>query len=318
MNILVVGGAGFIGHNVVQKFQSKNHTVSIIDSMTNYNTYEIALHDKKLNYRMSLMEDCKLYHCDISTSHLIMEQAFNEQHPDIVINLANVPVAGIAVKDPIMASDAMITGLLRLLKLSALFDVKRFVNISSSMVYGDFEVDPVHEDAVCNPLDIYGNLKFAGERLVRSYTRLHGLNHTIIRPSAVYGPTGNEMFVVTKFLRAAMSGGEINIMGSETALDFTYVSDITDGIYLAATNDVAANQTFNITAGRKRPLVDVANYFKNCYPDVTINITDPDPLYPKRGSLDIGKAKFLLGYSPKVDLETGLELFNSHMTTHEL
>ena len=318
MNILVVGGVGFIGYNVVQKFLAEGHTVSILDSLTNYNTYETELHNKKLEYRMSLMQDCKIYQCNIGTDALMVDSAFDEQHPDIVINLANVPVAGIAVKDPLMATEAMTTGLLRLLKLSDLFDVKRFVNISSSMVYGDFEVDPVHEDAVCDPLDIYGNLKLNGERLVRAYTRLHGLEHTIVRPSAVYGPAGNEMFVVTKFLRAAMAGGEINIMGEETALDFTYVSDITEGIYLAATKDAGANQTFNITAGKKRSLVDVANFFKSRYPDVTINITDRDPLYPIRGSLSILKAKALLGYEPMIALELGLEHFRQFVNTHEL
>ena len=318
MNILVVGGVGFIGYNVVQKFLAEGHTVSILDSMTNYNTYETELHNKKLEYRMSLMKDCKIYQCNIGTDALMVDSAFDEQRPDIVINLANVPVAGIAVKDPLMATEAMTTGLLRLLNLSKLFDVKRFVNISSSMVYGDFEVDPVHEDAICDPLDIYGNLKLNGERLVRAYTRLHELEHTIIRPSAVYGPTGNEMFVVTKFLRAAMEGGTINIRGEETALDFTYVTDLTKGIYLAATSKKGINETFNITAGGKRPLVDVAKYFKRRYNDVTINITDPDPLYPKRGSLSILKAKALLGYESQINLELGLTHFHSHVKINEL
>jgi len=318
MNVLVVGGAGFIGHNVVQKFVSEGHTVSILDSMTTYNTYNKDLHYKKLAYRRSLMAECTFYVGDLTDDPLMVDSAFNEQHPDIVINLANVPVASIAVEDPIMASEAMVTGLLHLLKLSDLFKVKRFVNISSSMVYGDFSFDPQPETAGCHPKDIYGNLKLTGENLVRAYTHLHGLKHTIVRPSAVYGPTGNEMFVVTKFLRAALAGDPIHVNGSNVKLDFTYVSDLTEGIYLAATHELGINNTFNITSGDPRKLQDIVKFCKDRYPDLEVHMDPPDPLYPKRGGLDIKKAGHLLGYEPKVHLELGLALTRASMVTHDI
>lgn len=319
MKVLVVGGAGFIGHNVVQKFKSEGHTVAFLDSLTGYESYEHILHHNKIQHRMGLMKGCKLYHGDIATNPLLVDSAFNELRPDIVVNCAAVPITSIAESKPMMASDTMITGLLRLLKLSYLFEVKRFIQISSSMVYGDFVEEPIREDAPCHPLDVYGILKLTGEKLVRSYTYKHGLEHTIIRPSAVYGPTGNEPQVITKILRATRAGAkDIEIRGKDTALDFTYVSDLAEGIYLAAIQDNAIGETFNITAGEARKLVDVTRWFEHRYGDWDFHVTEADPFQPKRGALSIQKAEDLLGYKPMIGLEQGLALYDSHTSMYDL
>ncbi len=159
--ILVVGGAGFIGNVVVRKLIQDGHGVTIYDSQTTYDNYEPVLHQKKIDIRLQDF-DVNMFKGDINYESHICE-AFSLK-PEIVINLANVPITKIAVDNPLMAADSMITGLLRLLELSKQNNVKRFVNISSSMVYGDFESSSMSEDCqILNPLEIYGNLKLAGE-----------------------------------------------------------------------------------------------------------------------------------------------------------
>jgi len=307
--VLIVGGLGFIGNVLSKEFLDNNWDVVIIDNETTYGVYEPVLHNLKIAERKLNVAGATLYSEDIFNTHQI-NFLVEKERPDIIINLANMPIAGVAVEQPILASDTMIRGLIGLLDAAKNHNVKRFINVSSSMVYGDFLTDPVLEHQICNPQEIYGNLKVAGERLVRSYTKLHNLEHSIVRPSACYGPSGNEAFVITKFLRAAIAGGTVNIQGANTALDFTYVTDIAHGIYLAATVPAAANETFNITCGNKRTLVEVADILKSWYPALTVNITDPNKLYPKRGQLSIAKAQSILGYNSKVQLEEGLKLFH--------
>jgi UDP-glucose 4-epimerase len=307
--VLVVGGLGFIGNVLSKEFLDNGWEVSIIDNETTYNVYEPVLHSTKINERKQKLTNAKIHNVDIFNTDIIHKLVTLES-PNVIVNLANMPIAGVAVEQPVLASDTMVRGLIGLLNAAKDNKVQRFVNVSSSMVYGDFLTDPVIEDQNCNPQEIYGNLKMIGERIVRSYTKLHGLEHSIVRPSACYGPSGNEAFVITKFLRAAINSGEINIQGYDTALDFTYVTDIAHGIYLAATINDAANETFNVTCGNKRKLVEVADILKSWYPNLKVNITDPNKLYPKRGELSIDKAKTILGYTSQVQIEEGLKLFH--------
>jgi nucleoside-diphosphate-sugar epimerase len=309
--VLISGGLGFIGNVLSKEFLRNNWNVVIIDNETTYNTYEPLLHYTKVQQRKIGLEDARHYNVDIFDVNEV-SAIIKGECPDVVVNLANMPIAGVAVEQPVLASDTMVRGLIGLLDASKSV-VSRFVNVSSSMVYGDFLTDPVPEDQLCNPQEIYGNLKVAGERIVRTYTKLHGLEHAIVRPSACYGPSGNEAFVITKFLREAMKGGTININGIGTKLDFTFVTDIAHGIYLAATKQEATNETFNVTCGNKRGLTEVADILKNWYPELTVNITDPNKLYPKRGQLSIEKANKLLGYESKVQLEEGLKIFHDFL-----
>ena len=125
----------------------------------------------------------------------------------------------------------MSEGLLNLLEASVKYQCQRFLYASSSMVYGDFK-DYVKEDAVCRPQGQYGIMKLAGEWLVRDYQR-KGIDHTIFRPSAVYGPLDVEDRVISKFLLTDMRGGVLKVNGLHETLDFTYVDDAANGMVQA-------------------------------------------------------------------------------------
>lgn len=308
MNILVTGGLGLIGHNVVKRLQDLGHHVSIMDTQTNYG----IIPQDEIDYLMSerikkLKEGDYCYDYDISNGSQV-NHVFHLEKPEIVIHMASFPRQKVVNADPAWGSRVMSEGLLNLLEASKSYNVRKFVYISSSMVYGDF-TDDVTEDAVCNPQGQYGIMKLAGEWLVKDYTRRDNIVHTIIRPSAVYGPLDVEDRVIAKFMLTAMRNGTLNVNGAGETLDFTYVEDAADGIVGAALSSNTENKTYNITKSHSRTLLDAANLAVKIAGKGTINVRDKDADFPSRGALNIDAARRDFGYDPKVDVEEGFQKY---------
>jgi nucleoside-diphosphate-sugar epimerase len=185
--------------------------------------------------------------------------------------------------------------------------VDRFVYTSSSMVYGDFKFYSANEEHPKNPKDIYGGTKLAGEVLTQAFSRRFGIEYTIIRPSAVYGPTDVNRRVSQIFMERARDGRELALHGGgATKLDFTYVKDTAHGFCLAALAEDARNEVFNITRGEARSLLAFAEILKATFPNLAMRIEAHESHRPKRGTLDISKARELLGFHPRYSLEDGL------------
>ena len=306
--VLLAGGCGFIGHKVAIEFLRANYEVIIIDNWNNYNVHPIRDVDLKYKKRLEQLDGALILQRNICNAP-VTQQIFEEEKPDIVIHLANFPTATLAAQQPFFAVEQIVEGTLSLLEAAKKSGVSKFVYISSSMVYGDFQTDSVTEDHLIRPKELYGVFKATAEHMVRSYSRLYGMTHSIVRPIAVYGPTGHDAFVITKFIKATKNSGIIKILGKETKLSFTFVDDMAQGIFKAATMPEADNESFNIGSGVSSRLVDVANFLKTLNPDVQIELNEADPLYPKRGALNIDKAKKLLGYEPQYPIEKGLKIF---------
>jgi len=178
------------------------------------------------------------------------------------------------------------------------------------MVYGDFIEVPAMEDHPKTPKDIYGGTKLAGEILTETYGRRYKINYTIVRPSGVYGPTDVNRRVVQIFLENALKNKKLILQGGgNNLIDFTYVEDCADGIYLAAVSSKGENQAFNITRGEGRSLIECTNILKTFFPNLTTQVEPAQPFRPKRGALSIQKARELLGYSPKFSLEQGVDKY---------
>jgi nucleoside-diphosphate-sugar epimerase len=222
--------------------------------------------------------------------------------------MASFPRQKVVNANPALGSRSMSEGLLNLLENAQKHSVKKFLYISSSMVYGDFN-DDVTEDAHCRPQGSYGIMKLAGEWLVRDYTRSTGMAHTIIRPSAVYGPLDVEDRVVAKFMLTAQRGGVLNVNGAEETLDFTYVTDVAAGIVGATLNHSANNKTYNITRSQSRSLLDAANLAVKIVGQGTVQVNDRDANFPSRGALNIDAAQKDFNYSPQVDIEEGFQAY---------
>ena len=308
MNILVTGGLGLIGHNVVKRLQDMGHLVSIMDTKTNYG----IIPQDEIDYLMAerrkkIAVDSYIYDRDISDASSV-DHVFNVEQPEIVIHMASFPRQKVVNANPAWGSRVMSEGLLNLLEASDKYDVRKFIYISSSMVYGDF-TDDVTEDAVCKPQGQYGIMKLAGEWLVKDYSRKTNLVHTIIRPSAVYGPLDVEDRVIAKFMLTAMRGGTLNVNGANETLDFTYVEDAADGIVAAALSDNTENKTYNITKSHSRTLLEAAQLALKLAGGGTLVVKDKDKDFPSRGALNIDAARRDFGYDPKVDVEEGFERY---------
>jgi nucleoside-diphosphate-sugar epimerase len=257
--------------------------------------------------RKKIAVDSYIYDKDICDAKVV-DHVFNVEQPEIVIHMASFPRQKVVNANPAWGSRVMSEGLLNLLEASNKYEVRKFIYISSSMVYGNF-TDDVTEDYDCKPQGQYGILKFAGEWLVKDYTRRTNLVHTIIRPSAVYGELDVEDRVIAKFMLTAMRGGTLNVNGANETLDFTYVQDAADGIVGAALSDNTENKTYNITKSHSRTLLDAANLAVKCAGKGTINVRDKDADFPSRGALNIDAARRDFGYDPKVDVEEGFERY---------
>ena len=310
MNILITGGLGLIGHNVVRRLIDFGHEISITDTQTNYGLVPQEELDYLIAERQSMIREVELrcHRIDISDREGI-DWLIRTYQPDTVIHLASFPRQKVVNADPQTGSRAMSEGLLNLCEASKQHRVDKFVYISSSMVYGDFG-DQVQEDALCHPQGQYGIMKLAGEWLVRDYTRRGSFDHVIIRPSAVYGPRDVEDRVVSRFMLSAMRGQTLRVNGPNESLDFTYVDDVADGIVAAALKSQANNKIYNITRGRSCTLLDAANLAVRIAGRGRVEIQDRDPNFPSRGALNITAARRDLGFDPRVDIEEGFQRYH--------
>ena len=302
-NFLVTGGHGLIGHNVVQRLQARGETVSVVDTHTTYGIIPQAEIDYLINERLKKISDHTYYNQCITDSYEI-DHIVEKEQPNVIIHCASFPRQKVVNANPAHGADVMMRGLINLLESAKRHGVERFVYISSSMVYGDFE-DQVLEDDPCNPQGQYGIMKLAGEHLVKDYARRTGMEYVIIRPSAVYGPLDVEDRVVAKFMLTAMRGGVLRVNGAAETLDFTYVDDAADGIVAAATRIMCRNMVFNITKSHSVTLLEAAEMIVKIVGRGEIETRDKDADFPSRGALNIDRARIILGYDPKVDVEQG-------------
>ena len=312
---LVTGGHGLIGHNVVARLQDRDETVAVIDNHTNYGIIPQAEIDYLIGERLGKLKPHAQYNDDIVQAYEI-DYIFEKEKPEVVIHCASFPRQKVVNANPGWGSEVMMRGLINLLESAKKHNVQRFVYISSSMVYGDFE-DQVLEDDPCSPQGQYGIMKLAGEWLVKDYARRTGMEYVIIRPSAVYGPLDVEDRVVAKFMLAAMRGATLRVNGASETLDFTYVEDAADGIVAAATRIMARNNTYNITKSHSVSLLEAAEMIVEMVGKGTIEVRDKDADFPSRGALNIDRARTILGYDPKVDVEEGFQRYHDWLSTSE-
>ncbi len=319
---MLIGGAGFIGHNLALALNRLGAKVDVVDSLQVNNLYSFgkfsssqnvlhrALYLKLINMRLELLSQANiLLHLQDARDYHALSRMIAEVNPEIVIQLAAVSHADQSNKDPYSTFDHSLRTLENALDASR-ERVKHFIYFSSSMVYGHFNGASVTEETVCNPLGIYGALKYSGEKIVIAYNQVFNLPYTIIRPSALYGERCVSRRVGQIFLENAIQGKDIVIRGDGSdSLDFTYIQDLIQGVVKVIENENAINQTFNITYGESRRISDMAKLIKASFPNVIIKYLPKDNLTPDRGTLCVDKAVRMIGYNPQFSLERGYQAY---------
>lgn len=310
--ILLVGGCGFIGHNLAIHLKKKNFEPIIIDSLSinnlnSINDEEIKnkhLYKSILETRIDLLKEhnIKLIIQDVREHKKVLE-LFSSINPDIIIHLAAVSHANKSNKDPHTTFDNSLRTLENTLDYSRK-NKTHVIYLSSSMVYGNFNNKTVDESTICDPIGIYGNLKLSSERMIKSYSGVFDMPYTIIRPSALYGERCVSRRVGQIFIENAINDKEIKIGGDgEDKLDFTYIKDLCNGVILSIEKKEALNEIFNLTYGGAKTINNLKDILLDNFPNAKITYEKRDKLMPKRGTLSINKAKKLLGYNPTFPIE---------------
>lgn len=322
-NFFITGGEGLIGHNIAAMLSKEGHEVTVYDSNRSWKSDNNQLYHQYLIKRRETMgPDVQRVNGD-TTDHILLRNTIEQVQPTHIIHLAALPLAdesnkyGLESKKTILdATEILLQETLNYMKHTDSF--QRFTYASSSMVYGDFATFsdgfpvPARESDRLNPKkSMYATYKNMGEILVRGFGHVHGVPFSIVRPSAVYGPTDANGRVSEIFVNNALTGKPLRAKNNgEARLDFTYVTDIARGFILAATHEKAHQETFNITAGNGRSLKELATIIGERLPGTDIRLEqETDAIRPNRGTLDITKARNLLGYEPEMQLEEGINKY---------
>jgi UDP-glucose 4-epimerase len=299
--VLVTGGAGFIGSELVRQLANGGASVLAVDNLVN---------GKRENLEDVLGNQVRLEVADIRDSD-VMERLLDRV--DIVYHLACLGVRH-SIHDPAENHEVNASATLQLLELSKLSGVGRFVYVSTSEVYGTARHTPMTEEHPTMPHTVYGGSKLAGECYTRAYFDTYGYDTIIVRPFNAFGPRshheGDSGEVIPKFMLRAMAGQPMVIFGdgSQTR-DFTFVGDTARGILLAGLSEKALGETINLGQGKEITVRDLADQIKivtgNSEAEVVFD--DPRPGDVLRLFADAGKANTLLGFSPEISLAEGLE-----------
>lgn len=323
--VMLVGGAGFIGHNLALDLRRHGCSVLVVDNLMVNNLIANAFGDNGegvrhemygnfLNDRFSLLRGAgiKLENADARIMADI-GNLFREYQPTKVVHLSAISSAVEARKNPGLCFDLQLITFRNILELCRQTGgVNQVVLMSSSTVYGDFETPTVDESTRPRPRGIYANTKYMAERLLRTYNHQHGLGSTIIRPSALYGERCISRRVSQVFIENALTGKPLLLEGGgDGRLDFTSIHDLTDGIVraLAFHGGPGTSQTFNITYGNARTIADLAAIVKDAVPGAILEDRPRAADKPIRGTLSTERAEKLLGFKAKYPLEVGYKAY---------
>jgi len=313
---LVTGGLGFIGSNLVKILQQKKIVSKciLLDSFSGFiNPLKANFSDLR-KYRFKNTKNIVVERGDAKDFRLIYK-ILDTYRPTYIFHTAAIPLAKIDNLNANESKKGSVDTTSNILECINFFQIKkkikinRFVYFSSSMVYGDFKKSSVSETDNLNPKEIYGTMKLAGEVVTKGLCEFYKIPYTIIRPSAVYGPTDMNNRVSQIFIQKALNRETIKIQGKNEKLDFTYVEDLAKGCILAATNKKGINQVFNITNGKAETLYKFVKILSKHFKNLNYTIGKRDSFRPKRGTLSIKKAKKLLNFKPHFNLEKGIKKY---------
>ena len=320
-HLLLVGGAGFIGHNLALDLADAGARVTIVDNLMVNSLIDNVFHEnpnpiQQTAYQNFLLDRYKLLKSKsvnmINTDARLfgdLAKVFGDIEPTKVVHLSAIASAVEARKDPGLAFDLQLVTLRNVLELSRQRKtVNQVMFLSSSTVYGDFEEASVDESVRPRPRGIYANAKYMGERLMRTYNHHYNVGTCIVRPSALYGERCISRRVSQVFVENALTGKPLLLEGGgDGRLDFTYIKDLTDGMTraLAMHEGPGSSETYNLTFGNARTIADLAAVVKSVVPDAILEERPRAVDKPIRGTLDTTRARTKLGFEPQWELERG-------------
>jgi len=303
--ILVTGGAGFIGSHLIIKLLKEGNNIVCVDNMNEY--YDPELKKARLN---QFKDKIKFYQIDIADKDAL-EAIFKENKIDKLCHMAAQAGVRYSLENPFVYAETNFVGTLNLFELAKRNNVNHIVFASTSSIYGLNKEMPFTEDQrVDTPISIYSASKRGCELLAHVYHHLFGLDITCIRFFTVYGPFGRPDMALFKFTKNILEDKPIDVYNhGDMKRDFTYVDDIVDGFALALKKPLGF-EIINLGRGNSVKLMDYISIIeKEVGKKAQINFMDMQPGDVKETSANISKAKKLLGFQPKVNIEEGVKRF---------
>jgi UDP-N-acetyl-D-galactosamine dehydrogenase len=299
MRILVTGGAGFIGSHLVEALIKKGHEVSALDNM--------SITRDNVSFLESI--GCEIIEGDIVDKKTVDSAVKGK---DVIYHLAAMNRAQKSIEDPVRAHDVNINGSLNLLEAARKYNLKKFINISSSSVFGKSDIYPRKEGNETIPPHPYGIGKLTAEHYTRVYHEIFGLDTLTLRFFSVYGPRQKgdipHAAVIAKFILKTINQTPIQIFGTgKQTRNFTYVKDVVQGC-VAALDCEKSGVDINIANKEEYSVLDMVDVVEETLGKKAIRtFTDPIPGDPMGNAADISRAKELLNYNPKYNLKEGIK-----------
>ncbi len=298
-NILVTGGAGFVGSHIVDKL-SPESKVTVLDNLSSGSLSNLEKSKDRITFIKGDILDRELLKGIVAEVEFVFHLA---------ASVGNVK----SIEDPQFDMEVNIKGTINLLEACLKSNIKRFVYSSSGAIFGEAKYLPVDEDHPLNPESPYGVSKLAAEKYCFAYYKVHGLPITALRYFNAYGPRqGGSRYpnVIALFFQRIREGKPLTIFGDgKQTRDFIFVDDIVKANILAATHPTAVGEIFNIATGRENDVNKIVTIINRLSSQKNrVIYTDSRAGEVKHSRANIEKARRILGYNPEINLEEGLPL----------
>ena len=314
MNWLITGGCGFLGTALIKRLtQEGNHAIRVVDNLKTGTREDLDQAAKFVELKPESIEGSlsgvELIIGDIMDKQLALKVT---QGCDIIVHFAANTGVGPSVEDPRADMMANVIGTFNYLEAARINQIPRFIFASSGAPAGEVE-PPIHEELPPHPVSPYGASKLAGEGYCSAYKRTFGIDTIMLRFGNVYGPGSiHKSSVVAKFIRQALDGETLEIYGDGTQTrDFIYVDDLIDAVMLSAVISSIGGEAFQIATNRETTVGEMAEKLVATLQAAGVKgiklINGETRLGDvKRNFSDTSKAKKMLGWQPKINLDEGL------------
>jgi UDP-glucuronate 4-epimerase len=313
MNILVTGGAGFIGSHLVDQLLGEGHAVTTVDNFDPY--YEVALKESNVASHLKNPQ-FRLVRADICDGESLRQALTGDF--EVIVHLAAKAGVRPSIEDPVAYQRVNVGGTQNLLEFAKEREIRQFVFASSSSVYGvSPEVPWKEDDVVMRPISPYAATKVAGELLGHVYSHLHGIRFLALRFFTVYGPRQRPDLAIQKFTRLIREGRPLPVFGDgSTSRDYTFVKDTVRGIRAAIDYQGSPYEVINLGSDQPVTLAELIASLEAVLGQKALKDRRPEqPGDVPRTWADLGKAQRLLNYRCTVSLEEGLRQFVASLPT---
>jgi UDP-glucuronate 4-epimerase len=308
-NILVTGGAGFIGSHLVDQLLAEGRwRVTVVDDFNNFYSPDIKRNNVRAHWQDAAY---RLVEADIR-DRAALERVFASTDFDVIVHLAARAGVRPSLKEPVLYAETNINGTLNLLELARARGTGQFVFGSSSSVYGiNAKVPFSEDDPIRQPISPYAATKGAGELLCHTYSHLYGIRCVCLRFFTVYGARQRPDLAIHKFARLIAKGQPIPVFGDGTTRrDYTFIDDIIAGVRAAVDYEASPYEVINLGESRTVELRElIALLEKELDRQAVIDRQPMQPGDVPQTFADITKARRLLGYNPQTEIEEGIRRF---------